>query len=601
MKPLKLLCFKLLVIWTISLWLGSSAQALPLPIHEIQLLTADQPQGEPTALPHFIEQTQSGLLTVRWRLTLPSRLAEADIPALLMPQAVQGFRLRLRGQLIFELAPSNANSLHNWHAPALVTLPKSMLAFDGHDVLEFEQTGHMRGWLIAPMLVGEFRTLQPLSDTYGFISQTLTTALIAVCGFWGVFLIVVGTQSRAALLFYGGWISALWSALIGIAFVSQMPTSYWPAWRISIYFLIGWLLYCEILFNCAIYHKRLQRWQHGLLLLCMNAGWVAFGVVGPPAEAFLDVVWTSLVVLIYVGIVLWVIGIGLVRKDWQRALPITGFMVVYMVLSHHDHALNTRGLLVRMPDDTLALWQNLLVQPVYLAHLALPAFIGMTLWLVGKEHIKFTRQQRLHEHQLSQERERVVTDIHDGVGSRINLLLWSLRTSAPPTPQIAEELQNCMDELRFAIDPPTSGHQTLHNALQTLVQRLAASAPPDLHIHYERTGPSTAEISSNAGLQLYKATHECLSNALRHSGATQITVRLHHSETRIEVSVTDNGQGIPGWDNTRQEQVNRRTTSLGLVGLHKRMRQQQGQCHIESSAHGTSVCLSAPVSAPKIG
>lgn len=601
MKALTRVCLKLLVVWASGLWLGPTAQALTLPVHEIQLLSADKPQGEPTPLPHFIAQGQSGLLTVRWQIPLPPRLGEAAIPALLMPQVVQGFRLRLRGQLIYELTPSNEHTLHNWHAPALVTLPKAMLEFNGRDVLEFEQTGHMRGWLIAPMLLGDFETLRPLSEAYAFISQTITTAIIALCGFWGIFLIVVGGKSRARLLFFGGWISLLWSAMIEIAFVGQMPASYWPAWRIAIYFLVGWLIYCEILFNCAIYQKRLRPWHHALLLLCVNAGWVGFGVWGRPAEAFLDSVWTGLVVLLYVGFVMGVIGIGLVRRDWLRAVPIALFLVLSLALSQHDHALNTMGLAVHMPADTAALWQNLLSQPIYLAHLALPAFIGMTLWLVGRDHIQAVQKQQLHEHQLSQERERVVTDIHDGVGSRINLLLWSLRTSAPPPPQIAEELQNCMDELRFAIDPPASGQQTLHNALETLVQRLSASAPPDLQIDYKPAGPSSAEISSNAGLQLYKATHECLSNALRHSGATQITVQLHHSETGIEVSVTDNGRGIPGWDNTRQEQTGRRATSLGLVGLKNRMLRQNGRCHIESSDQGTCVGLSVPVSAQKIG
>ena len=252
MKSFTLVCLKLLIVWVSSLWPGLTAQALTLPVHEIQMLSADKPLGEPTPLPHFIEQRQSGLLTVRWQIPLPAQLAEADIPALLMPQAVQGLRLRLRGQLIYELAPSNEQWLHNWHVPALVTLPKAMLEFKGNDVLEFEQTGHMRGWLVPPMLLGEFQALRPLSDTYAFISQTMTTTIVAVCGFWGIFLIVVGGKSQAKLLVYGGWISVLWSAMIGIAFISQMPTPYWPVWRIAIYFLIGWLIYCEILFNCAI-------------------------------------------------------------------------------------------------------------------------------------------------------------------------------------------------------------------------------------------------------------------------------------------------------------------------------------------------------------
>jgi len=588
---------KLVAVLTTALWLGQAAQAMHLPVHEIRMHSADESHTDTVPLPHLIQQDHSGLLTVRWLVPLPPQLAQANLPALLVPQAVQGFRVRLRGQLVFELAPSNERMLRNWFAPALVALPKSMIDPQGNDVLEFEQTGHLRGWFIAPMLLGEFNALQPLFDSYAFISQTMEIAIMAVCGLWGVFLIVVGIQSNARLLFYGGLIAVLWSAMIGIAFMPRILAEYWYVWRMSLYFITGWLIYCEILFNCAIYQKQLKPLHNAVLLVCMNAGWVAFGLLGWPAETFLDEVWTGLVTLMYAGSVMWVIGIAIARKDWQRAVPIAVFLAISMALSWHDHSLYTGSLQIQLPDDAQALWSTLLSQPLYLIHLVLPAFIGMTLWLVGKDHIRITKNQWLHEHQLSQARERMVADIHDGVGSRINLLLWSLRTSAPPPARIAEELQYCMDELRFAIDPPSSGQHTLHNALETLVQRLSASAPPDLQIRYERSGPGTAEVSSEAGLQLYKATHECLSNALRHSGATQITVRLDQQETEIEVSVSDNGRGVPGWDNARQAQLERRSTSLGLVGLKTRMQHRNGRCHIESSAQGTNVRLSLPVSA----
>ena len=595
MKAWMLHGMRLLVACWLGIGLGHAAHAMTWSVQEVRMLSGQPPGGQTVALPHFIEQEHLGLHTVRWQVQLPAQLAQAHMPALLLPQPVQGFRIRLRDQLIYELAPSDEQTFRTWYAPALVALPKALIDPRGGEVLEFEQTGHLRGWFIAPMQLGEFNSLRPLSDGYAFISQTLKIAVVLVCGVWGVFLLVVGTKSRSRLHTAGGWIAVLWSAMIGIAFIVQIPSDYAFLWRLSLYLMTGWVIYFEILFNCAIYPRPMRpAYRYGLLAY-LNAGGAAFAVLGWQAEAFLDTVWTSGAVLTYMACVLWVIGVGVARRDWQRAIPIALFLVVSMVFSQHDQALLNGTLPIRMPTEASALWPNLLALPVNLIHLLLPIFIALTLWLVGKEHITLTRSQWLHERQLSQARERMVTDIHDGVGARINLLIWSMRTRPPEPSHIAQELQACMDELRFAINPPTSGQQTLHKALDTLVHRLAAVAPADVHIAYQYAGPDAAQVPTDAGLQLYKAANECLSNALRHSGATQIGVRLERRAGEIAVTVQDNGQGIPDWDNALQQQTQRRSTSLGLVGLQQRMQQRGGRCQIESSAQGTCVRLTVPV------
>ncbi len=588
--------FFILAIFFAAFWMPSSAgQAdATLSIQEIEIFSPGDAKGRPVKLPHFIAQSQSGLHTVRWQIRLPAQLADAEIPALLIPQVIQGARFQLAGQWIYDIASSNERVLRNWYSPALIQLPKALMSTDGDNVLYVEQRGHLRGWFIAPMLVGELRTLQPIFESYALISQTITVSLNVLCGLMGIFLLVIGLKSKTELYVYGGIISGLWSLLIALGLIGRIPHDWWFLWRLVLYFLTGWLVYCEILFNFAVFQRELKLVQAKALLAFMNAGWMAFAVFGKSAEQLLDTVWTGLAVCLYVASLVWMIGIAAKRRDWRRVIPISVFLLLSMVLSFHDYALQTGALNIMLPDSPQALWSSLAQQPIYLAHLGLPAFIAMTLWLVGRDHIKITRNQLLHELQLSQERERIVSDIHDGVGARINLLLWRLRTKPPEISHVSNELQGCMDELRFAINPPQSGHATLHNTLESLVQRLAA-ANEGVRMEYQRLAQSSTEVSSETGLHIYKACQECLSNAIRHSGATHISVCLDHRDDEIEIVIQDNGHGIPHWDNTAQQQLERRTTSMGLLSLQRRLQQRKGLCRIESSGHGTQVRLTIPI------
>jgi signal transduction histidine kinase len=101
-------------------------------------------------------------------------------------------------------------------------------------------------------------------------------------------------------------------------------------------------------------------------------------------------------------------------------------------------------------------------------------------------------------------------------------------------------------------------------------------------------------LSSERGLHLYKAAHEGLSNALRHSGATHIRVRLSHSETGVVLRIEDNGHGIPGWTAHAQPNTEIRATAMGLRGMQHRLHSLGGECIIESGPGGTRLSFVLP-------
>jgi signal transduction histidine kinase len=55
-----------------------------------------------------------------------------------------------------------------------------------------------------------------------------------------------------------------------------------------------------------------------------------------------------------------------------------------------------------------------------------------------------------------------------------------------------------------------------------------------------------AQLSARKRIDLFLFYKECLTNIIRHSGATQVTTRLTTNETELTLSITDNGNGLNG-------------------------------------------------------
>jgi signal transduction histidine kinase len=75
----------------------------------------------------------------------------------------------------------------------------------------------------------------------------------------------------------------------------------------------------------------------------------------------------------------------------------------------------------------------------------------------------------------------------------------------------------------------------------------------------------------------YFVVAEALTNAVKHSGATRLSVRVEREEDRLAVEVSDNGRG--GAD----------PAGSGLTGLRKRVEALDGELRIASPAGGPTL------------
>ena len=545
-------------------------------------------------LPHFVRQERSGLIKVQWSFTLPPVTASQRLPALLLPQPVQGLSVWVGDALVYSLPSSSSDSFHHWYRPVLVPLPHALLAGPTPSRVLVEQTGHLRGWYIAPVLQGELIDLQVWHDRFLFLSSTLPTTVNLLSVLVGLFVLAVGWRTRSGTYVFGGLTAVVWGVLFSLALVSELPVKAWFFWRLILYACTGNLIYVVLRFLAAIFHQRVSPIVHGTAFVILQLGWILFALAGTAVEPWLDVVWTGVAVALYGLGSGALVMIGLRQREFSKVSLLGLHAALTAVLAGHDYALQSG----EVPADWLqALSQPAhawLLQPVYLTHVSLPMFVIISLWLLVQDHLRHRHDQVLHEQALRDQRDRITRDIHDGVGARLNLMLWRTRTSPLVTAQLQDELERSIEELRFAINPQQTASQTLTEALRSLCQRCARWGQPlGVEVEFDAP-PQLRDISPEHGLHLYKAAHEGLSNALRHSGCSRIHVRLDTTPNALVLLVQDNGRGIVDWNPHDIAREGIRSTAMGLRGMHHRMQALGGQCIIHSDSQGTRLELVLP-------
>jgi two-component system sensor histidine kinase UhpB len=193
-----------------------------------------------------------------------------------------------------------------------------------------------------------------------------------------------------------------------------------------------------------------------------------------------------------------------------------------------------------------------------------------------------------------EERARVARDLHDEVNQSLTGLLLRLeaaREAAPP--ELEEELSETKALANQAMTELLSlARQLRPTALDDLGLRAAIAGQVEqlgrgkVDANFSAEG-DFADLGGDAQLVVYRVAQEALSNAGRHSGATQIDVRLRRREDGgVELSVTDDGRGF-AFDESEG--------GLGIAGMRERALLIGGELTIESRpGQGTTVRLTVP-------
>jgi signal transduction histidine kinase len=210
------------------------------------------------------------------------------------------------------------------------------------------------------------------------------------------------------------------------------------------------------------------------------------------------------------------------------------------------------------------------------------------------------RLSELAQHlQTSVETERaaIAREIHDDVGGSLTALKFDLAWIERRTddPEVRQRVRSALETVTHAIE---SSQRIMHNLRPAILEQGLVAALQWMTSRFEkRTGVMTRFHTSHEMLQLpagvplvaYRTAQEALTNISKHAGATKASVDLSCASGVLSLEVTDNGRGLSNADLAKAR-------SFGLRGLHERAGTVGGWVELTSSAAGTTLILSIPLS-----
>lgn len=151
-----------------------------------------------------------------------------------------------------------------------------------------------------------------------------------------------------------------------------------------------------------------------------------------------------------------------------------------------------------------------------------------------------------HQQSVLLERQRMMQDMHDGLGSALSSSLVLLERGEMTVPQAAVVMRECIDDLRLVVDslePTSQDISTLLGMLRYRLQHRLDAAGVNLHWLMADL-PVLDWLEPSLALDLLRLTQEAIVNSLKHSAATELTLSAQCSNNSIKLIVSDNGCGF---------------------------------------------------------
>ena len=165
----------------------------------------------------------------------------------------------------------------------------------------------------------------------------------------------------------------------------------------------------------------------------------------------------------------------------------------------------------------------------------------------------FERLRELeHREVLTRERERIMRDLHDGLGGRLVSALGRVEgRGGHDDPETAEVLRDALAEMRMVIDSLDPALADLPSMLAHVRERVEPSLEAaGIHLRWAiEDVPEDLDLGPDGLLDVLRIVQESITNVVRHAGARTVTLAVRsggEAEGALEVVVADDGVGLGG-------------------------------------------------------
>lgn len=198
-----------------------------------------------------------------------------------------------------------------------------------------------------------------------------------------------------------------------------------------------------------------------------------------------------------------------------------------------------------------------------------------------------------------EERRYLARELHDDVSQRlaaVSIETGTLENKMSESSEIKESLGKlkknligiCDDLHRMSrhMHPSVLDDFGLSEALRSECGQLSQRWGIPIELHCSKRFP---EIPKSVALCLYRVAQESLWNAIRHSGASKITIELKSDAEFVYMDISDDGKGF-------EPSEVQKTRRLGLASMSERIRLVSGTIRTRSApGQGVTISVVAPI------
>lgn len=567
---------------------------------EMCLQRADAPQPDcqdfrPVTLPHVTAlERDTSVVSAHYRLSF-DRPASDDLQAFVAPRVTDHARIEVNGIRMSPNSEPDGPLWHDWNRPIYGALPEPVLR-PGTNRIDIILTQSDIGRLaLYPVYVGEADAIR-LTWLSRFAFRTgmvrMNIGLAAILG--GAFFALWRMNRRGQGL---GWLPlAMAGATIfgwQLAYPNMAPPGTW--WRFASILAMHGTAYCLYMFLRDFFQERSQLAfvaVHATIaagLAILLAGYPVLGVSAAGAS-FIGVA-------VAVICILWILLTTplLARADRIALVLLFSLSASCAVTAWLDSFLAQQ--VVRLPLGQVAVT-------------LLFAGISWTLvqWLVEIKRQRDRLSESLRDQVraksveldemyralgrqkekqvVAQERQRIMLDLHDGIGGQLVNTLAYLENSGRDDPVLRDAIEDALTDMALMIDslhadadiPAVLG--MIRNRLEPLLARHSA------RLEWNVEGDPRFDNQTRSGvLGIMRIVQEAITNAVKHSDAS--VIELHADDRNIWVR--DNGKGF---DLAAEADRPLSESGLGLKGMRQRAQNIGISLQIDTSpTQGTAIHL----------